>query len=228
MVPVRDGIKLETVIFTPTNARGPLPILFRRTPYGVPSDASSAGQGSLSELARDGYIFVVQNLRGRFGSEGTFELSSQADLENPKATSETTDAYDTIDWLVKNVPNNNGKVGMFGVSYDGLTSAMTLLRPHPALAAISEQASPADQWMNDDDHRYGAARELRSSMPSTSRRTRTRTRILTSRPTTPTRGTSTSVRCRTSTPSTCTGRFRTGTRSSSTPTTTSSGRRKRG
>jgi predicted acyl esterase len=159
MVPVRDGIKLETVIFTPTNARGPLPILFRRTPYGVPSNASSAGQGSLSELARDGYIFVVQNLRGRFGSEGTFELSSQADLENPKATSETTDAYDTIEWLVKNVPNNNGKVGMFGVSYDGLTSAMTLLRPHPALAAISEQASPADQWMNDDDHRYGALRE---------------------------------------------------------------------
>ena len=159
MVPVRDGIKLETVIFTPTNARGPLPILFRRTPYGVPSNASSAGQGSLSELARDGYIFVVQNLRGRFGSEGTFELSSQADLENPKATSETTDAYDTIDWLIKNVPNNNGKVGMFGVSYDGLTSAMTLLRPHPALAAISEQASPADQWMNDDDHRYGALRE---------------------------------------------------------------------
>ena len=159
MVPVRDGIKLETVIFTPTNARGPLPILFRRTPYGVPSSAASVGEGSLSELARDGYIFVVQNLRGRFGSEGTFELSSQADLENPKATSETTDAYDTIDWLVNNVPNNSGKVGMFGVSYDGLTSAMTLLKPHPALAAISEQASPADQWMNDDDHRYGALRE---------------------------------------------------------------------
>ncbi len=159
MVPVRDGIKLETVIFTPTNAQGPLPILFRRTPYGVPSNASGAGQGSLTELARDGYIFVVQNLRGRFGSEGTFELSSRADLENPKATSETTDAYDSIDWLVKNVPNNNGKVGIFGVSYDGLTAAMTLLHPHPALKAISEQASPADQWMNDDDHRYGALRE---------------------------------------------------------------------
>ena len=159
MVPVRDGIKLETVIFTPTNARGPLPILFRRTPYGVPASAASAGQGSLAELARDGYIFVIQNLRGRFGSEGTFELSSQADLENPKATSETTDAYDSIDWLVKNVPNNSGKVGMFGVSYDGLTTAMTLLHPHPALKAISEQASPVDQWMNDDMHRYGALRE---------------------------------------------------------------------
>jgi len=159
MVPVRDGVKLETVILAPADAKEPLPILFRRSPYGVPSSAAGAGQGSLAALARDGYIFVVQNLRGRFGSEGTFELSSKADPENPKATSETTDAYDSIDWLVKNVPNNNGKVGIFGVSYDGLTSAMTLLRPHPALKAISEQASPADQWMNDDDHRYGALRE---------------------------------------------------------------------
>ena len=159
MVPVRDGVRLETVIVAPANAAGPLPILFRRTPYGVPSSADSAIGPSLKELVRDGYIFVIQNLRGRFGSEGTFELSSRVDLENPKATSETTDAYDSIDWLVKNVPGNNGKVGMFGVSYDGLTAAMTLLHPHPALKAISEQASPADQWMNDDDHRYGALRE---------------------------------------------------------------------
>ncbi len=159
MVPVRDGVRLETVIATPANATAPLPILVRRTPYGVPENADFASGPTLKDLNKDGYIFVVQNLRGRFGSEGTFELSSKADLENPKATSETTDAYDTIEWLVKNVPNNNGKVGMFGVSYDGLTSAMTLLRPHPALKAISEQASPADQWMNDDDHRYGALRE---------------------------------------------------------------------
>jgi uncharacterized protein len=159
MVPVRDGVKLETAIMTPANARGPLPILLRRTPYGVPQDANGMGAPALKDLVKDGYVFVVQNLRGRFGSEGTFELSSKADLENPKATSETTDAYDTIDWLVKNVANNNGKVGVYGVSYDGLTAAMTLLRPHPALKAISEQASPADQWMNDDDHRYGALRE---------------------------------------------------------------------
>ena len=159
MIPVRDGVRLETVIMTPANAAGPLPILLRRTPYGVPANPDGVADGSLKALASDGYIFVVQNLRGRFGSEGTFELSSKADLENPKATSETTDAYDSIDWLVKNVANNNGKVGMFGVSYDGLTAAMTLLRPHPALKAISEQASPADQWMNDDDHRYGALRE---------------------------------------------------------------------
>jgi putative CocE/NonD family hydrolase len=159
MVPVRDGVRLETVIMAPAHRTGPLPILFRRSPYGVPSSAAGMSSESLRALVKDGYIFVVQNLRGRFGSEGTFELSSQADLENPKATSETTDAYDSIEWLVRNVASNSGKVGIFGVSYDGLTSAMTLLRPHPALKAISEQASPADQWMNDDDHRYGALRE---------------------------------------------------------------------
>ena len=158
MIPVRDGVRLETVILTPTDARGPLPILFRRTPYGVPANANGMGSAALKDFVRDGYIFVVQNLRGRFQSEGTFELSSKADLKNAKATSETTDAYDSIDWLVKNVPNNNGKVGIYGVSYDGLTAAMTLLQPHPALKAISEQASPADQWMNDDDHRFGALR----------------------------------------------------------------------
>ncbi|MGC2791229.1 MAG: CocE/NonD family hydrolase, partial [Candidatus Sulfotelmatobacter sp.] len=84
---------------------------------------------------------------------------SWVDLSDPKATNETTDAYDSIDWLVKNVPNNNGNVGMYGVSYDGLTTALALLHPHPALKAMSEQASPVDQWMNDDDHRYGALRE---------------------------------------------------------------------
>jgi uncharacterized protein len=160
MIPMRDGVRLQTVILTPAGAAtsAPLPMLFRRTPYGVPASAEGAIGPSLRDLARDGYIFVVQNLRGRFKSEGTFELSSQANLDDPKATSETTDAYDSIEWLVKNVPSN-GKVGMFGVSYDGLTTAMALLHPHPALVAVSEQASPVDQWMNDDDHRYGALRE---------------------------------------------------------------------
>lgn len=159
MIPVRDGVHLQTAILTPVDQTGPLPILFRRTPYGVPEKPPEQMPASFKELAQDGYIFVFQNLRGRFKSEGVFNLSSWVDLNDPKATNETTDAYDSIEWLVKNVPNNNGKVGMFGVSYDGLTTALTLLHPHPALKAISEQASPVDQWMNDDDHRYGALRE---------------------------------------------------------------------
>jgi len=159
MIPVRDGVHLQTVILTPIDQTGPLPILFRRTPYGVPNKAPEQLPSSWKELAKDGYIFVIQNLRGRFKSEGVFNLSSWVDLKDPKATNETTDAYDSIEWLVKNVPENNGKVGMYGVSYDGLTTGLTLLHPHPALKAISEQASPVDQWMNDDDHRYGALRE---------------------------------------------------------------------
>lgn len=160
MIPMRDGVRLQTVILTPLKQDAPLPILLTRTPYGVP-DAPPPNPlpSGISELAPDGYIFVVQNLRGRFKSEGIFKLSSQVDLADPKATNETTDAYDTIDWLVKNVPRNNGRVGIRGVSYDGLTAALTLLHPHPALKAVSEQAAPVDQWMNDDMHRYGALRE---------------------------------------------------------------------
>jgi len=159
MIPMRDGVRLQTAILTPVKQSGPLPILFRRTPYGIPDRPPSEMPTAMKELAQDGYIFVIQNLRGRFKSEGVFNLSSWVDLRDPKATNETTDAYDSIDWLVKHISNNNGKVGMYGVSYDGLTTALTLLHPHPALQAISEQASPVDQWMNDDDHRYGALRE---------------------------------------------------------------------
>ena len=159
MIPVRDGVHLQTVILTPVDQSGPLPILFRRTPYGVPDKPPTELPPSLKALAQDGYIFVIQNLRGRFKSEGVFKLTSQVNLSDSTSTNETTDAYDSIEWLVHHVPNNNGKVGMFGVSYDGLTTALALLHPHPALKATSEQASPVDQWMNDDDHRYGALRE---------------------------------------------------------------------
>ena len=158
MIPMRDGVHLQTVILTPVGKPGPLPILFRRTPYGVPDSAPAEVAANLKELYADGYIFVIQNLRGRFKSEGVFKLTSQVNLADSTSTNETTDAYDSIDWLVKNVANNNGKVGMYGVSYDGLTTALALLHPHPALKAMSEQASPVDQWMNDDDHRYGALR----------------------------------------------------------------------
>ena len=159
MVPMRDGVRLQTVILTPTGSSEPLPILFRRTPYGVPDEPPKEIPASIKELAADGYIFVIQNLRGRFKSEGTFRLTSQTNLADPKATSETTDAYDSIEWLVHNVPNTTGNVGMYGVSYDGMTTAIALLKPHPALKAMSEQAAPVDQWMNDDMHRFGALRE---------------------------------------------------------------------
>src|SRR6185295_14428056 len=159
MIPMRDGVRLQTVIIASSDQKAPLPILFRRTPYGVPARAPQQLPPNYKELEQDGYIYVIQNLRGRFKSEGVFKLTSQVNLADRASTNETTDAYDSIDWLVKHVPNNNGKVGMFGVSYDGLTSALALLQPHPALKAVSEQASPADEWMNDDDHHYGALRE---------------------------------------------------------------------
>lgn len=158
MVPMRDGVHLQTVVMTPIGAHGPLPILLRRSPYGVPDKPYTEMPESLTALAADGYILVIQNIRGRFKSEGVFSLSEDSKITPGKGTIETRDAWDTIDWLVKNVPANNGRVGIFGVSYDGYTAAATLLDPHPALKAVSEQASPVNQWMNDDDHRYGALR----------------------------------------------------------------------
>ena len=158
MIPMRDGARLQTVILTPVGTHGPLPILIQRTPYGVPEQAPPVVPPSLVELEKDGYILVVQNIRGRFRSEGSFSLSEDATVTPGQGTIETRDAYDTIDWLVKNVPGNNGRVGIMGVSYAGYTAGATLLGPHPALKAVSEQASPSDEWMNDDDHRYGALR----------------------------------------------------------------------
>ena len=158
MIPMRDGVHLQTVIIRPLDATESLPILFKRTPYGIPDKAFAEVPVDQVELAKDGYIFVYQNLRGRFKSEGVFEISTHVDLDDPKAIDETTDAYDSIEWLVKNVPGNNGKVGMRGVSYSGLTAGMALLKPHPALAAVSDQAAPADFFMNDDLHHYGALR----------------------------------------------------------------------
>ena len=158
MIPMRDGVRLQTVILRAHGVAEPLPILLNRTPYGVPAKAPDSIPANLKELAVDGYVFVIQNLRGRFKSEGSFALSADSYTEPGKGTIETRDAWDTIDWLVKNVPNNNGRVGIMGVSYSGYTSGVTLLDPHPALKAVSEQASPVNQWMNDDDHRYGALR----------------------------------------------------------------------
>ncbi len=162
MVPMRDGVRLQTAIFAPKDAKGPLPILLTRTPYGVPDEAHWAKlleAGYMQDLRADGYIFVFQNIRGKFKSEGQFVMIRPLrDPRDPKAIDESTDAYDTIDWLVKNVPNNNGRVGIWGVSYPGWTTVMALISPHPALKAASEQASPDDMFLGDDFHHNGAFR----------------------------------------------------------------------
>jgi putative CocE/NonD family hydrolase len=159
MVPMRDGVRLQTVIFIPKQANAPLPILFTRTPYGVVEDESWAESGIYDELMADGYIFVRQSIRGRFKSEGTFVMQrAPRDRSDRKSVDEATDAYDTIEWLLKNVPNNNGRVGMWGISYPGWLVTQALIEPHPALKAASEQASPDDMFVNDDFHHNGTFR----------------------------------------------------------------------
>lgn len=159
MIPMRDGVRLETVIFTPRNAPGPLPMLLDREPYGIPKDEEFTRAPSAAPLLADGYILVWQNLRGRFESEGTFVMDRPLrDRKDPKSIDEATDAYDTIEWLVANVPNNNGRVGMIGASYSAQMATTAQVEPHPALKAIVEEASPADQFLGDDFHHNGAFR----------------------------------------------------------------------
>jgi putative CocE/NonD family hydrolase len=160
MVTMRDGVKLYTKIFVPKDARSPLPIMFLRTPYGIGGASSQGLERGYGFLGKDGYIFVFQDIRGKFKSEGTFEMQRppRRDRNDPKAIDESTDAYDTIDWMLKNVPNNNGRVGMTGVSYGGWLTAMAMLDPHPALKAVSPQASPSDMFIGDDFHHNGAFR----------------------------------------------------------------------
>jgi putative CocE/NonD family hydrolase len=158
MVPMRDGVELFTTIYTPKDQRGPLPIVFRRTPYGIDGAAGSFVR-YYKALADDGYIFVFQDIRGKFKSEGTFVMQRPARVPGDTTSlDEGTDTYDTIEWLLKNVPDHNGRVGMLGVSYDGWTTIMGALEPHPALKAISPQASPSDMWLGDDFHHNGAFR----------------------------------------------------------------------
>lgn len=156
MVPMRDGVRLHTLVFVPRAIAVDLPIMFVRTPYGIRGAERSVGA---SYLAREGYIFAFQDIRGRFQSEGQFVmLRPMRDKKDPKAIDESTDAYDTVEWLLKNVPRNNGRVGMKGVSYPGWLTVMAMLDPHPALRAASPQASPADMYIGDDFHHYGAFR----------------------------------------------------------------------
>lgn len=159
MIPMRDGVHLETKVFSPLNADAPLPMLLDREPYGIPKDESFAHAPAAKELVADGYIFVWQNLRGRFGSEGTFVMDRPPrDRADPKSIDEATDAYDTIEWLVANVPKNNGRVGMIGTSYSAMMATTAQLEPHPALEAIVEAASPADLYLGDDFYHHGAFR----------------------------------------------------------------------
>jgi hypothetical protein len=158
MIPMRDGVRLHAKVFVPKDQAGPLPIIMNRTPYGVEDAAEALGM-YLKALAADGYIFVFQDIRGKYGSEGTFVMQRPARAPgDASALDEGTDTYDTIEWLLKNVPANNGRVGMLGISYDGWTTIMGALEPHPALKAISPQASPADMWLGDDFHHNGAFR----------------------------------------------------------------------
>jgi putative CocE/NonD family hydrolase len=160
MIPARDGVKLHTTIFLPRGAPGPLPIIFTRTPYGI-AHAGNTLRGYYRALASDGYIFAFQDIRGRYRSEGQFVMMRPPrprDQRDPKAIDESTDAYDTIDWLLAHVPNNNGRVGMLGISYPGWLTLMAMLDPHPALKAASPQASPADMFLGDDFHHNGAFR----------------------------------------------------------------------
>ncbi|MFO0851761.1 MAG: CocE/NonD family hydrolase [Gemmataceae bacterium] len=155
-VPMRDGVTLNTVVFTPEGDGGAWPVIFVRTPY-------SAGGGTplspaYRDLAADGYIFVFQDIRGRYKSGGTFVMCRPPrDKADPKAVDEASDTSDTIDWLLKNA-KTNGRVGMLGISYPGWLTAVAMLDPHPALKAVSPQASPADMFLGDDFHHNGVFR----------------------------------------------------------------------
>lgn len=162
MVPVRDGVKLHTVICTPKNQTTALPMLMTRTPYGAQTGQCRNLGRAQAALVADGYIFVYQDIRGKYASEGEFMMNRPAnpvrDRQNTKLVDESSDTYDTIDWLVKNVKNNNGRVGIFGVSYPGWLATVPLLEPHQALKALSPQAAMNDTWMGDDFFHQGGFR----------------------------------------------------------------------
>ena len=164
MIPMRDGTKLFTVILTPVNAKQALPFLIQRTPYGadipVKEDSSFSIVGtSLYSMGKGGYIFILQDMRGKFKSEGVFEMNRPLyHVKDKTKTDESTDAFDTVDWLVKNIKHNNGKAGIYGISYLGYTALNASVDPHPALKASSPQASPADMFLGDDFHHNGAFR----------------------------------------------------------------------
>ena len=158
---MRDGVTLHTEIYTPKNHAGALPIIYERTPYGLSPDSQgySAHLRMYPELIADGYIFALQDSRGRGSSGGEFVTGGpMRDKSRPRSADPSTDAYDSIDWLIKHVHNNNGRVGTLGISYGGFLVTRALVDPHPALKAASPQATCADMFIGDDWHHNGAFR----------------------------------------------------------------------
>jgi putative CocE/NonD family hydrolase len=167
MIPMRDGVKLFTVVMVPKGAKD-APILLTRTPYNASKRTqrndsthllASLPQGD-DVFVREGYIRVFQDVRGKYKSEGEYLMTRPVRGPlNPTSTDHVTDAYDTIDWLVKNTPESNGRVGMIGSSYEGFTVVMALLGPHPALKVAAPESPMVDGWMGDDWFHYGAFRQ---------------------------------------------------------------------
>src|SRR5271169_5989126 len=161
MIPMRDGVKLYTVIVVPKGARN-APILLTRTPYNASAQVSHAQSSHLGPIlngydnaqeviVEGGYIRAVQDVRGKYGSEGDYVMTRPLHGPlNPTAVDHSTDTYDTIDWLVKNIPESNGKVGILGISYDGFLPLMALVNPHPALKVSVPMNPMVDGWMGDD------------------------------------------------------------------------------
>jgi putative CocE/NonD family hydrolase len=170
MIPMRDGVKLHTVILIPKDAHH-APILLTRTPYDATATTSYAASShlgpnlngydnALEAILPGGYIRVVQDIRGKYRSEGDYVMNRplRGPL-NPTSTDESTDCYDTVDWLVQNVPESNGRVGILGISYDGFEPLMALVNPHPALKVSVPMNPMVDGWMGDDWFHYGAFRQ---------------------------------------------------------------------
>jgi putative CocE/NonD family hydrolase len=170
MIPMRDGVKLFTVILVPKGAKN-APILLTRTPYSAKEQTTHAGSSHLGSILNGydnavevivggGYIRVVQDIRGKYGSEGDYVMTRPLHgPQNPTPVDHSTDTYDTIDWLVKNVPETNGKVGILGISYDGFLPLMALVNPHPALKVAVPMNPMVDGWMGDDWFHNGAFRQ---------------------------------------------------------------------
>ncbi|MCH7595858.1 MAG: CocE/NonD family hydrolase [Planctomycetes bacterium] len=159
-IPMRDGVKLFTAVYTPKDTSKKYPVILHRRPYAIGpygEDKYRTPLGPSPEFTKDGFIFVYQDVRGKYMSEGTF-VNMRPHIDNKQSTSqidESSDTYDTIDWVLKNIPNHNGRVGLWGISYPGYYSSAGMIDAHPALKAVSPQAPVAD-WFFDDFHHHGA------------------------------------------------------------------------